>query len=238
MGWTDLLKYMEINLPPTLWCPWRLGPSVFCCLSLSQPQRSLCSHFWRKRLSFAGRARARARQADQNRHLLQGKQSCTLSSAIKSSHPTLAKTHIFDTDNSFRWMCMKIYLLPSPPVHPWIIFSFTTEEYIKQDPQKKICFQVATSPFYNICCHVGNRSLSHLAALLLTLGLHLHKLFLMGHMSNALLNLRQIIFTMLCLENEFSLPIDIKRVWQIYLWYVCGAFYSIFLLSHEFKYSS
>lgn len=86
VGWTDLLQYVEISLPPIFWYPWRLGPSAFHCLSFSQPQPSLCSHFWRKRLSLPGRARARARQAGSLPPLfLQGKQA-VVRSAPPSRH--------------------------------------------------------------------------------------------------------------------------------------------------------
>lgn len=107
-GWTDLLKYVEINLALTLWCPWRLGSSAFRCPSLSQPQDqpSLCSHFWRKRLYLAGRARARARQAGSLSPcspLLIGQMgSGTLSSAIKARCPTLVTEHFLSMNDHFR----------------------------------------------------------------------------------------------------------------------------------------
>lgn len=52
--------------------------------------------------------------------------------------------------------------------------------------------------------------------------LHCHKLFPLRHMSKALLKSRQIVSTMFCLENEFSLHADIKVAWKnLHLIHLC-----------------
>lgn len=83
---------------------------------------------------------------------------------------------------------------------------------------------MGTSLFHNICCHLGlNWALSHLLMTLIYTSCFPWEI------------LREIISTMFCLKDECSLHTGIKVVWQIYLWYISIAFYSVFLLSHDFK---
>lgn len=133
-------------------------------------------------------------------------------------------------DNHYWWACMRILVLVEIEEKYQDHFLF----YYKGQcltSSTKAYLQMGTSLFHSICCHLDlNWSSQPPSA-----DPRLHKLFPLRNMPKALLKLRQIISTMFCLKHEFSLQTSIKVVWQTYLWYISIAFYSIFLLSHNFK---
>lgn len=112
VGWTDLLKYVEISLPPTLQVPSRLGPSAFAALPSCSPSTSpayAVTFGERGCLLLAGQTR-----------------SCTFSSATKPRCPTLVRKHTLGMDEHFIWTCIKIYffhlhqcILGSHSFLPW-----------------------------------------------------------------------------------------------------------------------
>lgn len=132
--------------------------------------------------------------------------------------------HISDMNNNFRQACTKMLAsFISTSVSQDHILIYHKERYLTSSTKNFLPDGCLPFPQYLLPPSADPH-------------LHCHKLFPLRHMSKALLKSRQIISTMFCLENEFSLHADIKVAWKIYLWYICVAFYSIFLLSHDFKY--